>query len=211
MNPVAILCNGPTLLDHDLSKLATYSCPTIGLNRSWELLPSPHHVMIDPLQWGMYKRVTGHHIKDWPKGTLYIGKEGLPGARNVTQLNVIESSSPRFSFDPLDHVYLCGSVTWVALQLAVHLRYDPIYFIGLDLMPRGSHGKFWGGEFFPFMEARQRELFGYARGLFAVPYFVERIDVGKSACAYPECVNVNTLDKTRVRAFPIKPFEEVFP
>lgn len=188
----AILCNGPTLLDHDLSRI---TCPTIGLNRSWELTHSAHHIMIDPLQWGMYKRVTGNHIKDWPRGKLYVGKEGLPGAPNIVQLNIEESSAPQFSFDFFTRVYLCGTVTWVALQLAVHLGCDPIYFIGLDLTSRGSRGKFWGGEFHQFAEARQRELFGYARGLLSAHTLI----------------NVNEPNLTRTRAFPIAPFEEVFP
>ena len=161
VSPVAILCNGPTLGDHaKAGNLKKLPCETIGLNRSWQVARSSYHVMIDPVQMEDYVRITKQPLSSIPN--LYTGENGPPAA---TRLKVLDSTEPRFSFYPLElGVWLCGAVTWVALQLAVSFKRNPIYLIGLDLKPRGTTGKFWGGPWDPNAEARQRELFGYARG-----------------------------------------------
>jgi hypothetical protein len=65
-------------------------------------------------------------------------------------------------------------------------------------MPRGSKGKFWGGVWDTNMEARQRELFGYARGYLGGALGIELVNV------------VVDENKTRCHAFRKAKFEEVF-
>lgn len=195
VSPVVILCNGPSLADHhDAGHLKRIPCETIGLNHSWELITSSYHVMVDPQQWQDYERITKLPISTIPN--LYTGKIGPASA---TRLDILDSVEPKFSFHPIDiGAWLCGAVPWVALQLAVFFKRSPIYFFGLDLQPRGTKGKFWGGFWDPISEPRQRELFGYARGL-----------LGRSGI---EIINVVMKDSdTRCHAFPKKRFEQVFP
>lgn len=201
VKPIAILCNGPSLLDHaNAGNLLRIPCETIGVNRSWEVAGSSHHVMIDTNQWGYYKRIAGKGLETIPN--LYTGKHYTGGDKpppSATHLNVLDTVEPRFSLDPFGFgVWLCGTVTWVALQLAVFWKSNPVYFFGLDLMPRGCNGKFWGGTWDPHMEARQRELFGYARGYLGGALGIELINV---------VINEN---HTRCHAFPKRRFAEVF-
>ncbi len=194
VSPVAILCNGPSLEDHaKAGNLKRIPCETVGVNRSWELMGSSYHVMIDPLQWEMYERVTRKSISTI--SNLYTGMIGPECAHRI---HILDSVEPRFSFHPIDYgAWLCGAVTWVALQLAVYWRKNPIYFLGLDLQARGSRGKFWGGTFPKVAEARQRELFGFARGL-----------LGHNGI---ELINVVIKDEdTRCHAFPKRKFDEAF-
>jgi hypothetical protein len=194
VSPIAILCNGPSLEDHaKVGHLKRIPCETIGVNRSWEVMGSSYHVMVDPEQWNMYKRVTGKDIS-----TLHNLYTGMIGPESAERIHILDSVEPRFSFYPIEFgAWLCGAVTWVALQLAVYFKRNPIYFFGLDLQPRGTKGKFWGGTWDRISEPRQRELFGYARGL-----------LGQSGI---ELVNVVMDERdTRCHAFPKRKFEEVF-
>lgn len=202
VSPIAILCNGPSLLDHaEAGNLLMIPCETIGVNRSWEVMNSSYHVMIDTDQWHMYRRVTGKPvdtIRNLFTGLEYTGGERPPAG--ATHLKILDTVEPRFSLDPLGYgAWLCGTVTWVALQLAVgHFKANPIYFFGLDLMPRGSNGKFWGGTWDINMEARQRELFGYARGWLGGMLGIELVNV------------VLDPNKTRCHSLRKAKFEEVF-
>lgn len=195
VSPIAILCNGPSLEDHaKAGNLKRIPFETIGLNSSWELLGSSYHVMIDPAQWERYQRITRKPLSTITN--LYTGPEGPESA---TRLAILDSEEPRFSFYPVEMgAWLCGTVTWVGLQLAVYLKRNPIYFFGLDLKPRGGKGKFWGGFWDPISEPRQRELFGYARGL-----------LGQSGI---ELINVvvNPND-SKCLSFPKRTFEQCFP
>lgn len=166
MKRLAILCNGPSLADHPLHKI---DCETMGLNRSWELISSTHHVMLDPDQFGEYKRQTGKEPSTITN--LWTG-EDEPGKYRLRMMDTVE---PRFSYEPLKHgVFLCGSVTWVALQIARYLDYTTIYMLGLDLKERvirsreghTTKAKFYGGQAPKRGWARQRELMGYAAGIF---------------------------------------------
>jgi len=174
---VAILCNGPSLGDHDLNKI---DCETIGLNRSWELIRSTHHLMTDSNQWGMYTHLTGQPI-DTLEG-LITGQKG-PG---FVQIKCHQSHKPRWSANPLFGVYMCGTVTYAALQLAVHyFGYREIYMLGLDLAPRKASGKFWGGPWHPSIETRQRESLGYAAAILDRELGIDVWNVGSpnSKCA----------------------------
>lgn len=195
---IAILCNGPSLADHPLNKI---DCETMGLNRSWELQQSGRHVMLDPEQWEYFTRTTGKPLSEL--GHLYTSADG-PGD---TKLRMMDSRHPRFSFEPIKHGVFSGRcVTWVALQLARSLGYDTIYMVGLDLSTRTIRSRQGHKELIKFYPtahspeslklgwARQRELFGYAAGLFTYLGI--------------EVYNVNP--KSECTAFPFRSFGECF-
>ena len=192
---LAILCNGPSLSDHPLHKI---DCETMGLNRSWKLIKSSHHVILDPEQWEYFQRETGRPLSDL--GHLYTGEDG-PGD---TKLRLMDSRHPRFSFEPIRYgAYSGRCVTWIGLQLALKLGYTTIYMLGLDLSTRKIRSrtnpkelvKFYGGETIPTVAwFRQRELFGYAAALFSY--------LGV------ECYNVSP--KSECTAFPFASFDECF-
>lgn len=201
MRPVAILCNGNSLREHaERGNLAKIPCETIGLNRSWELHESTYQVMIDPPQWAWYREQKGVDAADGIEHL--ITSEGGPGEIRVRILNLNDTEQVRWSWDPYNiGAWLGGSVTWVALQIAVAMRKNPIFFLGLDLQSRvvdgEERGKFWGGPWPGFAEAKQREHLGYAAGLLV-------------SCGY-ELINVVIRpEESRCEAFPKKSFDEAF-
>ncbi len=204
MKPIAILCNGLSLAEHaKRGHLDNIPCETLGLNRSWELHEATHHLMVDPAQWSFYSELRGVDAAgNIPN--LYTSTNGPTGAHQIRILGsrVVDSEEVRFSWHPFElGAWLCGSVTWVALQMAVAWKCNPIFFLGLDLqggiVDGKSYGKFWGGRWPDSAEARQRELFGYARGL-----------LGNSGI---ELVNVVIDPKdSKLEALPKRSFEDAF-
>jgi len=95
-------------------------------------------------------------------------------------------------------------VTWVALQIARSLGYDHIYMLGLDLKERTirsreghtTMAKFYGGQAPKRGWQRQRELMGYASGMFS--YLGIKV------------YNVNDSNGSDCWAFPFVRFDEVF-
>lgn len=128
---LAILANGPSLADHDLSRIA---CDVMGMNRSWKLFSDPdHHVALD-----------GDHYRDNPfyheslaeRSRLYVAGGAWKIGRKMPLL-----PGPGFSKDIREGVVAemggVGSVTFVALQVAYSLGYRQCFILGLDL--QGSH------------------------------------------------------------------------
>lgn len=197
MKPVAILCNGNSLKDHaDLGNLDKIPCETIGLNRSWEVYQSDYQVMVDPPQWAWFREIRGVDAGE-AIPNLVTSKEG-PGKIKLKILGRNDNDLVRWSWDPYNiGVWLCGSVTWVALQFAVALKKNPIFFLGLDLQGRGEKGKFWGGNWPDNAEARQRELFGYAAGMLGTSGY--------------DLINVVIKpEDSKCESFPKKTFDESF-
>jgi len=166
VKPLAILCNGNSLAEHArLGNLKRIPCDTMGLNRSWELHESTCHLMVDPPQWAFYREARGLDAVD---GIPHlITSTNGPGKSQVRILGRNDTRRIFFSWEPFIYgAWLCGTVTWVALQLAVAMQANPIFFLGLDLQPKKVggelRGKFWGGTWPESAEARQRELLGYA-------------------------------------------------
>jgi hypothetical protein len=160
--PVAIMANGASILSHDLSKV---TCPTIGTNRSWELLWPTYHVVLHAEQAlnnpDVYQRLAS-------EGRLFAAggyfAEKLP---RCTRIPFSPGGSfGSFSTDLEQGVVASlngvGSVAYVALQLAAYMGFQPIYFLGLDLGGPHFH-KEWDTS--PLIE-RQNELFDHTpRGL----------------------------------------------
>jgi hypothetical protein len=182
--PVAILANGPSLADHPLRRIA---CVTIGINQSRRLHDSTYHVALD----------LDHYVKpgtarmpdgSWrPQDTNYL----RPIADRLFSAGVkpygvlmhsLNPDPPRqldWSWDLRRGVYSHASTTYVALQLAMWMGFKRIYLLGVDLVTRVTqdaqgrgrieHGHFYEGH--PMadgMEARQREVFGFAAGVLRI-------------------------------------------
>ncbi len=131
----AILCNGPTLSDHCLTKI---DCVTVGLNMSWVLHDASYHVATDSRQF--YKmRKAGR----WPL-RLFTGTNGPQSvtSSHVTPITILEGDA--WSWDLEKGAYLRGTVTYLALQLAAYMGFKTINMIGLDLCRRDGQPKFKG-------------------------------------------------------------------
>jgi hypothetical protein len=147
--PVCIMANGASILDHDLSRV---SCKTIGTNRSWELLWPTYHVIVDSRQ------ETGHdetYRKLASEGRLFVSGECFKRGHKIS------FGGGSFSRDLSEGVVISldgiGSVAYVALQIAAYMGFRPIYFLGLDLGGPHFH-KEW--DVTPIIE-RQNELFAH--------------------------------------------------
>lgn len=135
--PVWLLCNGNSIKAHDLSLIPDDRIVT--MNRSWDLRwPTVHVVADSAIHMGrhpdIYKRL------DSEDRLFKLGK----GGDDFQELGYAMHSFPYpkskdrgFSRDILEGAILSfgrqGSVGYVALQLAVWLGFNPIYFLGLDL------------------------------------------------------------------------------
>jgi hypothetical protein len=160
---LAILANGPSLNDHDLTKIAL---PVMGLNRSWKVYPSNppgtgcappnYHVALDT---DHYREAPAWYraVSVW--GALYVAggawKELTPAAHILPIRTDVQ-----FSTDLAQGVVCSlngvGSVFYAALQVAYSLGYREVFALGLDL--QGGH--FDGTPASPHVE-RQNELFRF--------------------------------------------------
>ena len=125
---MAILFNGPSLAQHDLSKITV---PTIGINRTHKGNknyhgPDPNYLCVIDEVW---LRVP--EIRDHPglvNGSVHKGNHGFRAARSMR-------TSP-FSFDLGFDGYVCAvpcTTGHLALQLAAFLGFTDLYCLGFDL------------------------------------------------------------------------------
>lgn len=143
--PVAILANGATLTKvlapANWRMLADF--PTISMNRSWEVLwPTVAHVVAEE-----------KHFKDDPEMYAVLAREGklfVVGAHwpigyrlKISHSRIVNAF--HFSEDVMQGVVVgtgtTGTMAYCALQLAVYLGFNPIYFLGLDLHGPHYHKK----------------------------------------------------------------------
>jgi hypothetical protein len=217
----AILFNGPTLSDHDLTKI---DCPIIGINRSWmfcdndrktmadmrrnwTLRPVDYHVAFDDTHWRFFANKHGDVTKLAP---LITGPDGPDHAIKLELLDPVPpevgpmcSAAVGFSWDLEKGIYLLGSISIFALQVAAYMGFTTFYLLGLDLCDRDGYGKFKGhpdswrrrdGRF-----NHQHELMGYAAATLK-----GRVQI----------LNVTTIEHhqaiSKCSAFPKTTFEEEF-
>jgi hypothetical protein len=162
-----ILGNGPSLTDHDLTKLQE---PTFGVNRSFKAHRSDYLVASDELtfreHWGEMREGCDVFAAEGRYPVEYRGKVvSMPNLGDAIgwSWDLAEGVYPRFS-------------TYVAMQLAVYMGFTDIVLLGTDLSARGkanvAQGHFWskGPQDAPFIGdvAFQRECFGYAAGVLEV-------------------------------------------
>lgn len=152
--PVAILGNGPTLADHDLARL---TCKTIGTNMSWLKALATYHVAVEHGQAG---RDPGVYRGLDAMGRLFVAGGGWNIGHVMNILNP-HHGAPEFSRDIEDGVVVsmdgCGSVVYVAIQLAAYMGFTPIHLLGVDLYGEHFHGRWATSE----MIERQNELFAH--------------------------------------------------
>jgi hypothetical protein len=156
---LAILANGLSLNDHDLTKIAL---PVMGLNRSWKVYPGKGpdgpfaHVALDT---DHYREAPAWYRAMSAWGKLYVAggawKELTPAAKILPIRTDVQ-----FSTDLAEGVVCSlngvGSVFYAALQVAYSLGYREVFALGLDLS--GPH--FDGTPASPYVE-RQNELFRF--------------------------------------------------
>lgn len=147
--PVALLCNGPSLLRYDLS---TLPCKAIGMHGSWRLLQTEYHVILIHKPYfeeiaqglcrpkivfvrdfygkfvdtpGYYDDKRGWHPCCYHRDTVVIPR--APGRQNA---------SFSFRLDEGNNIVHCGLL---ALEIAVWMGFNPIYLLGLDLIAGEGH------------------------------------------------------------------------
>ena len=219
----AILLNGPTLSDYDLSLI---DCTTIGVNRSWLLHDADYHVAGDDIHWTQRKpsrRGDGAYVSPlmgYPPGKLITGPDGPAHAIKVNDLTEklpeVGPVQPKWrapfgwSWDLEQGAYLCGSISLFVLQVAVYMGFAEIYLLGFDLCARDGQSKFkghpdaWREYKAERWEPRQRELMAGVVGELQGKRF--RV-TGKGDFGY-SIWNLSPI--TKCEELPRKTFEEVF-
>ncbi len=128
---VYILSSGPTLAKCDLSLLRHRI--VIGLNRSSLVLPDTHyHCTMDERLFKMYEDVL-------QKSRYLFTLEDRPFGIPIRLLG-----SEGFSFDLSEGIYSGYTVSYYALQVAVYMGFERIYYLGLDLKHSDSMTHFFG-------------------------------------------------------------------
>lgn len=149
---MAILGNGASILNHDLSRIAI---PTIGLNRSWRLHDSTYFVCADYRHYCKafdamsHLFVSGFASADkWSVGTRVKALSGGDHWSNDLETGWV-----------LAHADGPGSVLHASLQLARWLGFGRAYLLGTDF--QGPH--FDGTEAYDRMDDYHNRLMDVAR------------------------------------------------
>jgi hypothetical protein len=158
--PVLLLGNGPSIKTINPSSL---SVPTIGIHRSWHLMPSNFHVILR--SHPRYDYWTNHweeftKLKHQPDVVFTSDVRPPEVELNKTKLVVIPgvpNKQVKFSLDLSKGSGYFHAGT-LALEVAVWLGYNPIYLIGYDL--NNDEGNFMAVENVVSRESRsiQRSL-----------------------------------------------------
>lgn len=129
---VAIIANGPSILEYDLERIP---CPCITVNRAWMRRWPDWHVCCETDHFleapGVYRQLNREgklwtHGAAWPHG-LGHRLDVFPGDRDkepfIWDINrgVVEGWGTS------------GTVSYVALQVAVWLGFVRVFYVGLDL------------------------------------------------------------------------------
>ena len=181
-----ILGNGPSLGDHDLSRLQE---PTFGVNRSFKAHVSQYHVASDELTFREHRsdlRITPRHVFATEGRFPEVDRPWIVPIKTL-------GDAIGWSWDLAEGVYPRFS-TYVAMQLAVWMGFTDLVLLGTDLTARGK-GPEARGHFFsdgpldnPWIgDARfQSECFGYAAGVLDAwadhGYTPVRVRVVSDAC-----------------------------
>ncbi|MGJ5627857.1 6-hydroxymethylpterin diphosphokinase MptE-like protein [Nostoc sp. CALU 1950] len=128
-----ILCNGPSLLKHDLSILnKTF---TFGLNKinlifdKSPFIPSCI-VSIDPIVLG--QNADFYNQTEIPLFLERISSSLIKPRSNITFLYSSNSNAYQFARDCSLNIGQAGTVTFAALQLAFHMGFSDVALIGCD-------------------------------------------------------------------------------
>jgi hypothetical protein len=129
-----ILASGPSLKELDLSGLSRRI--TMGLNRSFMVYPEPYyHCVFDHRLFELYP---DELKKCRVLFTLEDRPWGLP-------LNLLGSKG--FSWDLEEGIYSGYTISFFALQLAVYMGFERVFFLGLDLDFKEKDTHFFGYDY----------------------------------------------------------------
>lgn len=131
---VFILASGPSLLQHDLSRLTRRL--VMGLNRSVWAYPDAHyHCTMDQRLFDEFPEALG--------ATRYLFTlEGRPFGIPLRLLG-----SEGFSEDLAEGIYSGYTVSYFALQVAIYMGFREVFFLGLDLCHQADQTHFFGHDF----------------------------------------------------------------
>ena len=138
MRRCAIICSGPSLKDHDLSRI---DCATLGTNLSYLTHQSDVYVFTHLELMQRY----GERLVDETPDALwrFCAEVEIPGCftpEKIAKHSVIGGRIPRLpdDYSIFKHGWIfCGSAP-CALQVAVSFKFDEIIFCGLDLHADGG-------------------------------------------------------------------------
>jgi hypothetical protein len=130
-----ILASGPSLNEVDLSPLSRRI--VMGLNRSVLLFPETnYHCTMD-------QRLFEQYADELKKTRFLFTLEGRPWGVPIRLLG-----SEGFSWDLEEGVYSGYTISYVALQIAVYMGFNEIFYFGLDLShDKGGNTHFFGKDF----------------------------------------------------------------
>lgn len=129
-----ILASGPSLKGLDLTPLSRRI--TMGLNRSFMAYPEPYyHCVFDYRLFDLYPT-------ELSKCRVLFTLEGRPFGM---PLNLLGSQG--FSYDLNEGIYSGYTISYFALQLAVYMGFQRIFFLGLDLKLKANDTHFFGHDY----------------------------------------------------------------
>lgn len=126
-----IIGNGPSLRDTDLNLLRGEM--TFGLNRIYLMFEelgfeTKYHVVVNDLV--VEQCAADFRAIRAPLFTTQSNRQFLDGAENTAYLT--ELAGPRFVKDSSHGVWVGGTVTYVAMQLAYYMGFTEVVLVGVD-------------------------------------------------------------------------------
>ncbi|MCB0330015.1 MAG: hypothetical protein KDD70_10135 [Bdellovibrionales bacterium] len=170
-----ILASGPSLQDHDLSRLERRI--VMGLNRSFLAYPDTHyHCCMDQRLFDLHE--------DLMRRTRFLFTlEGRPWGIPMKLLG-----SEGFSLDLQQGVYSGYTISYLALQVAVYMGFSEVFYVGLDLAHKGGNTHFFGNDF----HSRNHETTEFPKMARMLEYGAQVLtDKGIRVC---NCSPTSTLD-----------------
>lgn len=200
-----IVGGGPSLIDFDWSLLGPDKF-VIAVNRSYEVLPDAQIVYFTDDDW--YEAHRGGLAKH--KGCLIKGSLDLKKFKepDVIQYHLVGEKGLSEKAQTLRHG---RNSTYAAINLAsIHLGFNKIYLLGIDMKWQKpadvkKHDKHNSTTHWHNGHKRIDPEAIYKQMMANYQTIVEPLQKHNI-----EVINVNTLEGTDLRTFPIKTFEEVF-
>jgi len=129
-----ILASGPSLKSLDLSRLERRI--VMGMNRSFLMYPKTHyHCVMDHRLFELYE-------KELHETRYLFTLQGRPWGIPMELLG-----TEGFSWELEKGIYSGYTISFLALQVAVYMGFQEIFFLGLDLKHESSNTHFFGHDF----------------------------------------------------------------
>ena len=191
MSECYIVGGGPSLKGFDWNLLSDKY--VIAVNRSYEVLPNARIVYFTDLDWyEEHKQGLNSH-----RGCLINGSNSVSQhIPNVIQYTLTQQYGLVMEDKCLAHGH---NSVYAAINLAVQMKFNKIYLLGVDMKWSGDDTHWHDGH------TRTDPEHAYKMMLTAFDTIVDPLKE-----LNVEVINVNDINKTALKAFPIKSFEEVF-